>query len=73
MNFKQFDILFATVAASKFILVLFKIIFEQSTLNYFLIDWERPKAEDVKDADLSSKREVNAWRSLFLLNELNEL
>jgi meckelin len=72
-NFIQFDILFATVAATKFILVLFKIIFEQSTLNYFLIDWERPKAEDVKDADLNSKREVNAWRSLFLLNELNEL
>lgn len=71
-NFKQFDILFAAVAAAKFVLVLFKIIFEQSTLNYFLIDWERPKAEDLKEGDVN-RREVNAWRSLFLLNELNDL
>lgn len=72
-NFKQFEILFAIVAVAKLILVLFKIIFEQSNLSYFLIDWERPKAEDVKEGDFGSKREVNAWRSLFLLNELNEL
>jgi len=71
-NFKLFDAFFWAVAGSKLVLVLFKIIFEQSTLNYFLMDWERPKAGDVTDGD-GNKREVNAWRNLFLLNELNHL
>jgi len=71
-NFKQFDFMFWAVAGAKLVLVLFKIIFEQTTLNYFLIDWERPKAEDLKDGE-GNRREVNAWRNLHLLNELNHL
>lgn len=48
-----------------------------------MIDWERPKFQEhtlTEDRDKGngldnarSKFDVNAWRSLFLLNELNEL
>jgi hypothetical protein len=48
-----------------------------------LIDWERPKFQehilsDDKDSDNAkaksrSRLDVNAWRSLFLLNKFNEL
>lgn len=58
----------------------FKIYFEQSSYDIFLIDWERPKFQEHQfndgektDTYSRSKFDVNAWRSLFLLNELNEL
>ena len=42
-NFRPFDILFYIVLVMKLIYIVFKIIFEQSSMNIFLIDWERPK------------------------------
>ena len=83
VNYEPYDILFGLVCSSKLVFVTFKIMFEQSSFDIFLIDWERPKFQEhtlSEDRDeqtgvgLSrSKFDVNAWRSLFLLNELNEL
>ena len=47
-------------------------------MDIFLIDWERPKFQEqrfqAQDEEKNrSKYDVNAWRSLFLINELNEL
>jgi hypothetical protein len=42
-NYKQYDVLFGIVTATKLISVLFKIYFDQCSMKLFLIDWERPK------------------------------
>ena len=71
----------------KLLYMLFKIVFEQCAFDIFLIDWERPKVhqhtfrrqeggQNAAVAPLAaaeSKVDVNAWRSLFLLNEFNEM
>jgi len=83
VNYEPYDVLFGLVCSSKLVFVTFKIYFEQSSYDIFLIDWERPKYQEhtlSEDREQSngiaksrSKFDVNAWRSLFLLNELNEL
>lgn len=80
VNYQPYDILFGLVCSSKLVFVAFKIYFEQSSYDIFLIDWERPKFQEHQfndgekhDTYSRSKFDVNAWRSLFLLNELNEL
>jgi len=82
-NFEQYDWLFAWAAGSKLVTVLFKVYFDQTSFDVYLIDWERPKPqqneipvmENQKQVARRSvdKLDVNAWRSLFLINELNEL
>lgn len=68
------------MCSSKLVYVIFKIFFEQTTYDIFLIDWERPKFREIKTGDSEkggqeswTEFSVNAWRQLFLLNELNEL
>ncbi len=71
------------MTGSKFVTVLFKVYFDQTSFDVYLIDWERPKpvSSEVpvvgglkqKERRSRDKLDVNAWRSLFLVNELNEL
>ncbi len=82
-NFEQYDWLFAWTAGSKLVTVLFKVYFDQTSFDVYLIDWERPKpvtsevivagGSKQKERRSRDKLDVNAWRSLFLVNELNEL
>lgn len=72
VNYRPYDILFGLVCSSKLVFVTFKIYFEQSTYDIYLIDWERPKSYN-RDQEQVEKSDVSAWRSLFLCNELNEL
>jgi len=82
-NFAQYDWLFAWVAGSKLVYVFFKVFFDCSSFDVFLIDWERPKPQQnevpvvenrkVIRRNAMNKIDVNAWRSLFLINELNEI
>ena len=42
-NYKHYDFLFFIVCGAKLLTILYKIVFEQSNFDIFLIDWERPK------------------------------
>ena len=44
-NFEQYDWLFGWVTGSKLVFMLFKVFFDQSTFDVYLIDWERRKPE----------------------------
>ena len=50
-NYRPYDILFGLVASTKLVSVLFKISFEQCSMDIFLIDWERPKKEEFAKVD----------------------
>lgn len=60
--------MFAIVVSFKLVTIFYKIIFEQTSFDIFLVDWEKPKPRKG-----TQEVGVNAWRALFLLNELNEL
>ena len=51
--------------------IFYKIAFEQSVLDIFLIDWESPRMYQY--ARHPPKQAVNPWRRLLVVNELNEL
>lgn len=70
-NYLPFDIIFAVVICFKLLTIIYKIVFEQCSFDIFMIDWERPKLEYESRGDI--KKGVNAWRTLFLVNEFNEL
>ena len=78
---RSFNVLFGIMVFLKLVYMLYKIVFEQCSFDIFLIDWERPKAHSRTFAgqlgglnpEQESKVDVNAWRSLFLLNEFNEM
>lgn len=70
-DYLPFNILFAVVIVCKLLTIIYKIAFEQCSFDIFLIDWERPKLEYESKGDI--KKGVNAWRTLFLVNEFNEL
>jgi meckelin len=61
-NYIAFNVIFGILFGFKFLLMIYKIIFEQCSFDIFLIDWEKPKENG-----------INAWRQLLLLNEFNEL
>ena len=42
-NYVPFLGVFYSVIAAKLLFVVFKIYFEQSSMDIFLIDWDRPK------------------------------
>ena len=67
----SFDILFGLVLATKLVSIFYKIFFDQCSFDIFLIDWEKSKTRRGYKNDLQTG--VNAWRSLLLLNEFNEL
>jgi hypothetical protein len=64
-------VVFGLVVSTKLISVLYKIFFDQCSFDIFLIDWEKPKKRRGFKNDLQEG--TNAWRSLLLLNEFNEL
>lgn len=68
--YDSFEWFFIFMVIAKIIYMLFKIAFEQCVISVYLIDWERPKPHQY---DKQSKVDVNAWRSILLMNELNEM
>ena len=52
-NYLPFIAVFAIVFAFKLLIIIYKIIFEQSGFDIFLVDWEKPKP---------NKEGINAWR-----------
>ena len=55
----------------KFVSMGYKIVYEQSSLDIFLIDWESPRM--YRFPGHMPKQAVNPWRRLFIANEFNEL
>ncbi len=70
-NYRPFDGMLGTVALCKFISLLYKIVFEQSAQDIFMIDWESPKMYE--HGRFEKKLSVNPWRRLYIVNEFNEL
>lgn len=67
----SYDIFFGfyvVTLATKTLAILLRII-EQSSVDIFIMDWEKPKLVAAEDKEPS----VIAWRSTFVANELNEL
>lgn len=60
-----------TVTIFKFLSLAYKIVFEQSALDIFVIDWESPRMYKYKNN--YPKMAINPWRRLFIVNEFNEL
>ncbi|KAG5475237.1 hypothetical protein LSCM1_03348 [Leishmania martiniquensis] len=56
-------------ATAKAITVLYRLA-EQCNADYFVIDWERPKGQLLRENKVVP---VSMWRSTFVANELNEL
>lgn len=71
-NYYPFDCLFAVVASFKLVSIAYKIIFEQSSFDVFMIDWERPKCR-YYDSNNNLALGQNGWRQIFLMNEFCEL
>ena len=55
----------------KALAIFYKIAFEQSVLDIFLIDWESPRFYQY--GRHPPKQAVNPWRRLLIVNEFNEL
>lgn len=49
----SFDVVFGLVLSTKLIILLYKIYFEQCSIDIFLVDWERPKTDKVKKSGQS--------------------
>ena len=43
----SFDVVFGLVLSTKLLIILYKIYFEQCSIDIFLIDWEKPKTEKI--------------------------
>mmetsp|Transcript_4701 Transcript_4701/g.8015 ORF Transcript_4701/g.8015 Transcript_4701/m.8015 type:complete len:521 (+) Transcript_4701:1152-2714(+) len=69
-TYKPFDTMLITLTVTKFIALAYKIVFEQSGFNFFVIDWEQPKKYYFREFRGEA---VNPWRKLYVVNELNEL
>lgn len=68
-SYQIFYIVYGIVISFRFLCVVYKII-EQSTIDIFFIDWEKPNVQ-IKDS--VKTEQVTAWRAIFLANEYNEL
>ena len=64
-NLRRFDIVFGIMAGFKLVCMAIKIWFQCET-DYFIMDRERK-------IDLAAKNTPNAWRHIFVVNELNEM
>uniref|UniRef100_H2YEV3 Meckelin n=1 Tax=Ciona savignyi TaxID=51511 RepID=H2YEV3_CIOSA len=60
-----FLLFFAMAFAFKLVQIL-AMIFIQSSMDIFLVDWERPRVND-------SDGKVSIWRTYFIANEWNEI
>ncbi|KPI85189.1 hypothetical protein ABL78_5734 [Leptomonas seymouri] len=58
-----------TAVATKAVTVLYRLV-EQCNADYFVIDWERPKGQLLRENKIVP---VSMWRSTFVANELSEL
>jgi hypothetical protein len=79
LTYRVFDAIFGIVLALRFLSIV-SVILEQTSVDIFLIDWERqPKIESIKARSVNGTEEdlrkdnVIVWRSLFLANEWNEI
>ena len=43
VNYKPYDGMLISLAVCKFVALLYKLIFEQSAMDIFVIDWEGPR------------------------------
>lgn len=64
-HLRRFDIVFGIMMGLKMIVFFLKIFF-QAQVDFFIMDRERKK-------DVASTSTPNAWRHIFVANELNEL
>ena len=62
-NYTAFKVILAMTLVAKLIAVLMKIV-EQSYIDIYLIDWEKPNYET---------KQINGWRYMFIANEFAEL
>lgn len=77
---QPFFALFYTMFAIRLLLV-FHLIYKQSTISIFFIDWEKTEFELPKAGlDTERQRQVSSiknkqsiWRTLLVANEFNEL
>jgi meckelin len=67
-----FDTVFGLVLAFRFLAIVMAI-FEQSSVDIFLIDWEQQPAPHLVKPSPYPKDNIVVWRSVFVANELNEL
>jgi len=79
LTYRVFDAIFGIVLALRFLSIV-SVILEQTSVDIFLIDWERqPKIESIKSRSVNGTEEdlrkdnIIVWRSLFLANEWNEM
>lgn len=70
-NYRSYHAMLLAVTICKFLSLAYKIVFEQSALDIFVIDWESPKMYKYKNN--YPKLAINPWRRLFVINEFNEL
>lgn len=61
---------------------LFYVLYEQMTIDLFLVDWEKPRARNTiphpklqksKGDDIKAEQPVSIWRLYFIANEWNEI
>jgi hypothetical protein len=69
-DYKPYQGLLTALVVTKFVSLAYKIAYEQSAMDIYVIDWEAPKP---MNSSKFSGHGVNPWRRLFVLNELNEL
>lgn len=70
------DVLFETLIITAMTLKLFEVlvlIHRQTSVDVFLIDWERPKGRLANAAETSTEDTVSIWRTYFVANEWNEI
>jgi hypothetical protein len=72
-NYRPYNGMLIALCCSKFVTLLYKLIFEQSSLDIFVIDWETPKMYKHHLRSHIRKLAVSPWRRLFVVNEYNEL
>lgn len=68
----MFDAVFGLVLAFRFLAIVMAI-FEQTSVDIFLIDWEQQPDPTLQKPAVLQKDNVVVWRSVFVANELNEL
>lgn len=59
------------------IVELVRLIWKQTTINIFLVDWEKPRIwsnqKQISGTSAVQKQTVSIWRSYFVANEWAEI
>ena len=61
-NYKSFDFMIGFVYGAKVVYMLYQVYFEQSSIDIFFIDWERPKFIDHPEAKLKRPGKVESGK-----------